>query len=128
MVASGQTIFMFVLYMAAMLGIGIYFYFQGKKDESLDNYLLGGRGLNPLVAAISAGASDMSGWLLMDCYGPICIRILGRLDRNRSCFRYLASWQFVAQRLRVYTEVSGDSITLSDYFENRFRDKSDYLD
>lgn len=128
MVASGQTIFMFVLYMACMMGIGIYFYFQGKKDESLGNYLLGGRGLNPLVAAISAGASDMSGWLLMGLPGAAYVSgySAGWIGIGLALGTW-ASWQFVAQRLRVYTEVSGDSITLSDYFENRFRDKSGLL-
>ena len=66
---QGSTVLMFLFYLIFMMIIGVYFYRKSKKDDSLSGYLLGGRSLNPLVAAISAGASDMSGWLLMGLPG-----------------------------------------------------------
>lgn len=128
MATSGATIFMFVLYLAFMMGIGVYFYRKGKDDDSLSGYLLGGRDLNPLVAAISAGASDMSGWLLMGLPGAAYLAgySAGWIGIGLAIGTWL-NWLFVAKRFRVYTEVSGDSITLSDYFENRFRDNSRIL-
>ena len=128
MVVHGATLFMFLLYLAFMMGVGIYFYIQGKKDDSLSGYLLGGRNLNPLVAAISAGASDMSGWLLMGLPGAAYLAgySAGWIGIGLAIGTWF-NWTFVARRFRVYTEVSGDSITLSDYFENRFRDDSRIL-
>lgn len=128
MEVHGATIFMFVLYLVFMMAIGIYFYKKGKEDESLSGYLLGGRNLNPLVAAISAGASDMSGWLLMGLPGAAYIAgySAGWIGIGLAIGTWL-NWFFVAKRFRIYTETSGDSITLSDYFENRFRDDSRIL-
>lgn len=128
MIAHKATLIMFLLYLAFMMGIGIYFYNQGKKDDSLSGYLLGGRNLNPLVAAISAGASDMSGWLLMGLPGAAYLAgySAGWIGIGLTVGTWL-NWTFVAKRFRVYTEVSGDSITVSDYFENRFRDDSRIL-
>lgn len=123
------TYVVFVLYLAFMLGIGIYFYNKGKKeDEDLSDYLLGGRDLNPWVAALSAGASDMSGWLLMGLPGAAYLSgySAGWIGIGLAVGTWF-NWQFVAKRFRIYTEVSGDSITLSDYFENRFKDNSKIL-
>ncbi len=128
MAVHGATVFMFVLYLVFMMGIGIYFYQKGKNDDSLSGYLLGGRDLNPLVAAISAGASDMSGWLLMGLPGAAYLAgySAGWIGIGLAVGTWL-NWLFVAKRFRIYTEVSGDSITISDYFENRFRDNSRIL-
>lgn len=123
-----ELIVTFLLYLALMMAIGIYFYRQGKKDDSLSGYLLGGRNLNPLVAAISAGASDMSGWLLMGLPGAAYLAgySAGWIGIGLALGTW-CNWAFVAKRFRIYTEVSGDSITLSDYFESRFRDDSKIL-
>ena len=129
MTTSGASILVFILYLVFMLLIGIYFYKKGKsKDEDLADYLLGGRGLNPLVAAMSAGASDMSGWLLMGLPGAAYLSgySAGWIGIGLALGTFL-NWQLVAKRFRVYTEIAGDSITISDYFENRFRDDSRIL-
>lgn len=125
MVASWGTIVMFVLYLGFMLSIGLYFY---KKNDSLSDYILGGRGLNSWVASMSASASDMSGWLLMGLpgYAYVAGFEASWIAIGLAVGTYL-NWKFVAKRLRVYTEISGDSITLSDYFENRFRDNTKIL-
>ncbi len=114
-----MTIFMFVLYLVFMLSIGVYFYKQGKDDDTLSGYLLGGRELNPFVAAISAGASDMSGWLLMGLPGGAAYvsgYSAGWIGVGLALGTWL-NWRLVAKRFRVYTEVAGDSITLSDYLK-----------
>lgn len=129
MVTNKASIIVFILYLIFMLFIGIYFYQKGKnEDQDLAGYLLGGRDLNPLVAAMSAGASDMSGWLLMGLPGAAYLSgySAGWIGIGLALGTYL-NWQLVAKRLRVYTEIAGDSITISDYFENRFRDDSRIL-
>ena len=72
---QGSTILMFLLYLVFMMIVGVYFYRKTKKDDTLSGYLLGGRSLNPLVAAISAGDSDMSGWLLMGLPVPLMLPV-----------------------------------------------------
>ena len=128
MVVHTSTLIVFLLYLIFMMGIGIYFYNKGKSDDSLSGYLLGGRNLNPLVAAISAGASDMSGWLLMGLPGAAYLAgySAGWIGIGLVVGTWF-NWTFVAKRFRVYTEVAGDSITISDYFENRFKDDSRIL-
>lgn len=110
----------FLGYLAFMLAIGLHFY---KRNESLSDYLLGDRKLNKWVAAMSAQASDMSGWLLLGLPGyaylqgvEACWIALGLVAGT-----YL-NWRFVALRLRRYTEIAGNAITLPDYFVNRFHD------
>lgn len=124
-----STIVIFILYLGFMLGIGIYFYRKGKDNkEDLSDYLLGGRDLNPWVAALSAGASDMSGWLLMGLPGAAYLSGYSAAWIGIGlAIGTWANWQFVAKRFRIYTEVSGNSITLSDYFQNRFKDNSKIL-
>lgn len=123
--ASVSTIFTFVCYLLFMIGIGLYFY---KKTDSFSGYILGGRGLNSWVAAMSASASDMSGWLLMGLPGYAYVAGYEASWIGMGLFigTYL-NWRFTAKRLRKYSEVSKDSITLSDYFENRFRDNTRIL-
>ncbi|MGB6244746.1 MULTISPECIES: sodium/proline symporter PutP [Gordonia] len=114
------------LYFAAMLGIGWYAYRRTRND--LDGYMLAGRGLKPWVAALSAGASDMSGWLLMGLPGAM---YLSGLSASWIMIGLLigawTNWKLVAPRLRAYTEVAGDSITIPSFFETRLRDGSRIL-
>ncbi|WP_088009134.1 sodium/proline symporter PutP [Indiicoccus explosivorum] len=111
-----------IIYFAAMLYIGWYAY---KKTSDLSDYMLGGRGLGPAVAALSAGASDMSGWLLMGLPGAIYVGGLVEvwIAIGLVIGAYL-NWLFVAPRLRVYSNVSEDSITIPSFLENRLRDRS----
>lgn len=114
------------LYFVVMLGIGLYAYKQSTSDVS--GYMLGGRNLSPSVAALSAGASDMSGWILMGLPGAMFVT---GLSSTWIAFGLIAgawlNYFLVAPRLRVYTEKANDSITIPDYFSNRFNDKSNLL-
>ncbi len=115
----------FLVYILLMLGIG---YVAWKRTSNLSDYILGGRSLGPLPSAISAGASDMSGWLLLGLPGYayaagyeaiwIAVGLLAGTWLN---------WLFVASRLRTYSLAAGDSLTLPSYFENRFHDTSRIL-
>jgi SSS family solute:Na+ symporter/sodium/proline symporter len=109
-----------------MLGIGLYAYKQSTDDVS--GYMLGGRNLSPSVAALSAGASDMSGWLLMGLPGAMYLFGLSKVWIAIGLV--LGAWAnyfLVAPRLRVYTEKANDSITIPDYFANRFDDNKNIL-
>jgi len=122
---QGTTLFTFILYLLFMLGIGIHFY---RKTKNLDDYVLGGRGLNSWVAAMSASASDMSGWLLMGLPGAAYISGIeaGWIGLGLLIGTY-CNWRFMAKRLRQYTEKANNSLTVSDFLENRFRDNSKVL-
>lgn len=111
------------LYFAAMLYIGWSAY--RKTRDNLDDYMLAGRGLKPWVAALSAGASDMSGWLLMGLPGAIYAKGLVEswIAIGLTVGAWL-NWKFVAPRLRSYTEVAGNSITIPSFLEHRLRDQS----
>lgn len=111
----------FFVYIIGMLAIGYYFY---KRNNSIEDYFLGGRSLNPYVTALSAQASDMSGWLLMGFPGALYAGGFNAMfiGIGLAMGTYL-NWQFTAKRLRRYTEVV-DAITISDFLENRFKDKS----
>ncbi len=115
----------FLAYIVGMLAIGVYFY---KKTSDIGDYFLGGRQLGPAVTALSAGASDMSGWLLLGLPGYMYASgiVSFWLALGLTIGAYL-NWLYVAKRLRVYTELANDSITLSDYFESRFEDHSHIL-
>ena len=122
------VIVVFVLYLGVMLGIGFYFY---NKNKNVSDYMLGGRSLNPWVAALSAQASDMSGWLLLGLPGTAYLLFVGTSEAIWTAIglalgTYL-NWLIVAKRLRQYTITAGDSITLPDFFKNRFHDKSNLL-
>lgn len=109
-----------------MLGIGFYAYKKSTSDVS--GYMLGGRSLSPSVAALSAGASDMSGWMLMGLPGAMYISGMSSLwIAIGLVIGAFLNYIIVAPRLRTYTEVANDSITLPDFFENRFNDKSRML-
>ncbi|MCY6959251.1 sodium/proline symporter PutP [Clostridium sp. ZC22-4] len=118
-------VIMFFIYLLAMMGIGLIFYF---KTKDLSDYVLGGRQLGGWVTSLSAQASDMSGWLLMGLPGAAYLMGMGSIwiAIGLAIGTYL-NWRIIAKRLRIYTQVSGDSLTLPDYFENRFRDSSKIL-
>ena len=115
---------MFVAYFVLMLGIGVYFYF---KSSNIEDYLLGGRGMGSWVTALSAQASDMSGWLLMGLPGAI---YLGGISKSWIAIGLfigtVLNWKLVSARLRVYTQKT-NSITLPCFFEARFRDPTGLL-
>lgn len=114
------------LYFIAMLAIGLYAYRQSSSN--LAEYMLGGRKLGPGVTALSAGASDMSGWLLMGLPGALYIAGISQVWMAIGLI--LGAWAnylLLAPRFRLYTEIAGDSITLPDYFENRFADRTRLL-
>jgi sodium/proline symporter len=118
----------FILYLGIMVGIGVKFY---NKTDNLSEYILGGRKLNSWVAAMSAQASDMSGWLLIGLPGTAYLVYAGTSEAIWTAIglflgTYL-NWLLVAKRLRKYTQISGNAITLPDFFENRFRDKKHVL-
>ncbi len=125
MEVNSTIIAMFVIYLIIMMAIGMLFYYRTKN---LSDYVLGGRGLNKFVASLSAQASDMSGWLLLGLPGYAYVAGLEAswIAIGLAVGTY-ANWKVIAKRLRVYTYLSGDSLTLPDYFSNRFRDTSNIL-
>lgn len=115
-----------IIYLLGMVAIGVYYM---KKNNSAGDYYLGGRGLGPFVTAMSAEASDMSSWLLMGL--PGVAYLTGVADAAWTAIglaigTYL-NWLIVAKRLRRYTEISNNSITIPGFFSNRYRDKSKLL-
>lgn len=114
-----------IIYMAVMLAIGYWSY---RKTDQYDDYVLAGRDLNPFVAALSAGASDMSGWLLMGLPGALFVTGMSELwIAVGLLIGAWANWRWVAPRLRSYSEVAQNSITLPSFFENRLDDSSRVL-
>lgn len=113
------------LYLVGMIGVGVWMY---QRTDTLDGFVLGGRSLGPFPAALSAQASDMSGWLLLGLPGAIYVSGLGEawIGIGLLVGTYL-NWRFVAERLRNYTQRANNSITLSDYFEHRFEDRTRLL-
>ncbi|MEI6893741.1 MAG: sodium/proline symporter PutP [Colwellia sp.] len=120
------TLISLTLYFIVMLLIGLYAYKKSTSDVA--GYMLGGRSLSPSVAALSAGASDMSGWMLMGLPGAMYINGMSSLwIAIGLVIGAFLNYVLVAPRLRTYTEIANDSITLPDFFENRFNDKSRLL-
>ena len=111
----------FIVYILAMLIIGIV---AARMTSSLNDYVLGGRSLGRVVTALSAGASDMSGWLLMGLPGALFLSGISEawiaigLTVGSWC-----NWKFVAARLRSFTANASDALTLPDYLASRFCDK-----
>ncbi len=111
--------------MIAMVAIGLYFYF---KTDNLSDYVLGGRGLGPGVTALSAGASDMSGWLLLGLPGMLYSDgIVGSWIAVGLIIGAYLNWHYVAKPLRVYTHHLNDAITIPDYFSSRFEESGNSL-
>ncbi len=119
------VILSFIGYFIFVLLIGFYFY---KRSSNISDYMLGGRGLHPAVAALSAQASDMSGWLLMGLPGALYLSGMSEvwIGVGLAVGAY-CSWLVVAKRLRQYSYVAGDAITIPQFFENRFRDEKGVL-
>ncbi|WLV24931.1 sodium/proline symporter PutP [Aciduricibacillus chroicocephali] len=121
----GYQLIAILIYLAGMLWIGWYAY---RRVNNLTDYMLGGRSLGPAVTALSAGASDMSGWLLMGLPGAIFASGLVEawIAIGLTIGAYL-NWIFVAPRLRAYTQVSNNSITIPSYLDSRFKGNSRLL-
>ena len=110
----------FVVYLAFMLGIGVYFFIKSRNGGEKD-YFLGGRQMGPWVSALSAGASDMSAWVLMGLPASIYAAGIGQAwVAIGLAIGYAISWLVEAPRLRRFTIVADDSITLPQYLTNRF--------
>lgn len=127
---SGGTIQILIamsVYMLAVIGIGLFF--AKRANSNSENYFLGGRTLGPWIAAMSAEASDMSGWLLMGL--PGVAYWCGLADAAWTAIglavgTYL-NWLLVSKRLRRYSAVADNAITIPDFFSNRFHDKKKIL-
>lgn len=114
----------FIIYLLFMLGIGVHFFLKSKNAGEKD-YFLGGRKMGPWVSALSAGASDMSAWVLMGLPASIYAAGLGQAwIAIGLAIGYALAWTFEAARLRRFTIVSNDSITVPQYLTNRFLSKS----
>lgn len=113
------------VYFVGMIAIGV---FAARRTKDHEDYMLAGRKLPPWAAALSAGASDMSGWLVMGLPGAIYAAglIEAWIAVGLIIGAYL-NWRLVAPRLRAYTEVSNNSITVPSFFENRLKDRSRLL-
>ena len=112
--------------MALMVGIGIYSY--RKSTSNSEEFLIGGRKMGAAVTALSAGAADMSGWLLLGVPGAMYFTGLSSIwIAIGLTFGAFLNYLIVAPRLRVYTEVASNSITMPVFFENRFKDKTHLL-
>jgi len=121
---TAPTVITFVAYFILLLGIGFYFY---RRNESIEEYLLGGRGMGAWVTAFSAQASDMSGWLLMGL--PGAIYMAGLADAWIAVGLFVGTvlnWVLISKRLRAYTQKT-NSITLPCFFEERFGDPTGLL-
>ncbi|MBQ3433466.1 MAG: sodium/proline symporter, partial [Selenomonadaceae bacterium] len=115
----------FVLYIGLMMAIGVYYY---RRTKNMSDYFLGNRKLGAWVTSLSAEASDMSGWMLMGVPG---FAYLAGLNAGWIAIGIAigtwANWQFVAARLRRYTELAGNSLTLPEFLQNRYHDTSNLL-
>ncbi|MGD9698049.1 sodium/proline symporter PutP [Acinetobacter sp.] len=119
------TLITFLFYIVAMIAIGLLAY---RATANFSDYILGGRRLGSFVTALSAGASDMSGWLLMGLPGAIYLSGLSEMwIAIGLIIGAWLNWLLVAGRLRVHTEVQHNALTLPDYFSNRFNDQKKIL-
>ena len=120
----------FILYFVLVLGIGVVFFFKSNKNKMSGDkeYFLGGRQMGPYVTAMSAQASDMSGWLLMGFPGSVLAFGFGKVWIGIGlALGTIANWIFVAKRLRRFSKAANDSITLPQYLSNRFATKNPAL-
>ena len=120
-------IIVFVVYLLFMLGIGVFFFIRSKGGSD-KTYFLGGRQMGPWVSALSAGASDMSAWVLMGLPASIYAAGIGQAWIAIGLgIGYTISWLVEAPRLRRFTIAADDSITVPQYLTNRFLSKSKVL-
>ena len=121
---KASEIVVFVLYLIFMLSIGVYFFIKNKSGGE-KTYFLGGRQMGPWVTALSAGASDMSAWVLMGLPTSIYALGVGQVWISVGlAIGYTVSWLVEAPRLRRFSIVAGDAITIPQYLTNRFLAKS----
>ena len=123
--ASTPLIVAFTAYLLLMVVIG---FVAWRRIRTFDDYILGGRSLGPYVTALAAGASDMSGWLMMGL--PGALYLTGASEGWIAVGLIIGAWfnwRFVAGPLRVYTERANNALTLPDYFTHRFEDRSKLL-
>ena len=121
-----QILIAMIIYMAAVIFIGVFF--AKRANKSSENYFLGGRSLGPWVTAMSAEASDMSGWLLMGLPGAIYSFGSGQIWIAVGLFiGTVLNWVCISGRLRKYTIAANNSMTIPAFFENRYRDKKKIL-
>lgn len=122
---SSPLLITFIVYIAGMLFIG---FMAWRSTKNFDDYILGGRSLGSLVTALSAGASDMSGWLLMGLPGAV---FFAGISESWIAIGLIIgawlNWVIVAGRLRLHTEIHANALTLPDFFTHRFEDKSRLL-
>ena len=115
----------FLTYLLLILYLGVKAY---RRTHDLGDYILGGRKLGSVVTALSVGASDMSGWLLLGLPGAIYLAGISEIWIGIGLvIGAYFNWFFVARPLRVFSQEANNSLTLPDYFENRFNDKSRIL-
>lgn len=117
---NNTELIVFIIYFLFMIGIGIYFFLKSKGNNEKD-YFLGGRHMGPWVSALSAGASDMSAWVLMGLPASVYAAGMGQTwIAIGLALGYALSWIFEAPRLRRFSIVANDSITIPQYLTNRF--------
>ena len=117
----------FIVYLACMVGIGVFFFIRSRGGGEKE-YFLGGRKMGPWVSALSAGASDMSAWVLMGLPASVYALGLGQVwIAVGLALGYALSWIFEAPRLRSFSIAADDSITIPQYLTNRFKSKSHAL-
>jgi sodium/proline symporter len=120
-----STVVAFLAYVAIVLSIGFYAYL---KTKNATDYFLGGRELSPAVSAISAGASDMSGWVLLGLPGYAYLAGLEAAWISLGLvLGVAANWGLMAKRLRLYSEQLDDAVTLPTYLQRRFADNTPWL-
>lgn len=119
----------FIFYLVLVLAVGIFFFVKSRKSQGGDKeYFLGGRNMNGWVAALSAGASDMSAWVLMGLPGSIYLWGMGQIWISVGLLiGTVCAWVFVAPKLRRYSIKAGDAITIPQYLTRRFQSKSPAL-
>lgn len=122
-----SEVIVFVVYLCFMLGVGVLFFIKNKNGGE-KTYFLGGRQMGPWVTALSAGASDMSAWVLMGLPTSVYALGLGQVWIPVGlAIGYTLSWIYEAPRLRRFSIVANDSITIPQYLTNRFLSKSKAL-
>lgn len=122
---TNPTAITFIAYMILMVGVGFFAYYYTRNYS---DYILGGRSLGGLITALSVGASDMSGWLLMGLPGAVFASGISSawIAFGLTLGAYI-NWCLVATRLRLYTEKAHNALTLPDFFSHRFADKQNLL-
>lgn len=120
-----ESYIVFIGYFIVILAVAAYGF---KVTKSNADYILGGRKLSGVVAAMGVGASDMSGWLMLGLPGAVYLLGLNQvwMPIGLVIGAYL-NWLLVAKRLRIYTELANDSLTIPAYFQNRFVEKKPYI-